>query len=394
MAGSRLEPFGRIILNEEQLAGLKTPCFVVNESRIEENLQVIDRVQREAGCKILLAFKGFAMWNLAPLVRKYLPGISASSVNEALLGREEFGGEVHVYAPAYSEADMNMHVRLADHIVFNTPAQWKKYKDLMQLNPHIQAGLRINPEHSEVETQIYDPCAPFSRLGTTYENFISEQDSLKGITGLHFHNLCELNSDALERTLEVVEERFGFYFNKIRWINFGGGHHISRSDYDVERLISLIKNFKKRHGLEVYLEPGEAIALNAGVLVSEVLDTFNNGLNIAILDTSATTHMPDVLEMPYRPSILNAGNPDEKAFTYRLGGPSCLAGDVIGDYSFDTDLKPGDKLTFGDMAHYSMVKTTTFNGVNLPSIYVFNSNTSEIRLVKHFGYEDFKSRLS
>jgi carboxynorspermidine decarboxylase len=394
MAGDRLEPFGRIILNEEQLAGLRTPCFVVNETRIEENLRVIDRVQKETGCKILLAFKGFAMWSLAPLVRKYLPGVSASSVNEAFLGREEFGGEIHVYAPAYSESEINIHVRLADHIVFNSPAQWEKYKSVIELNPHVSAGLRINPEHSEVETQIYDPCAPFSRLGTPLNNFKENLSKLKGIEGLHFHNLCELNSDSLERTLKVVEENFGFYFKNLKWINFGGGHHISRSDYDVDNLIRLIKEFKKRYNLQVYLEPGEAIALNCGVLITEVLDTFTNDMKIAILDTSATNHMPDVLEMPYRPAILSGDEPNKKSYTYRLGGPSCLAGDVIGDYSFDHPLKPGDKLVFGDMAHYTMVKTTTFNGVNLPSIYIYNSEQNEIRLVKHFGYEDFKNRLS
>ncbi|MBN1182082.1 MAG: carboxynorspermidine decarboxylase [Bacteroidales bacterium] len=394
MADRRLEPFSNIVLNEEQLAGLKTPCFVINETRIEENLQTINRVQLEADCKILLAFKGFAMWSLAPLVMKYLPGISASSVNEAILGREEFGGEVHVYSPAYSESEMNMHVRLADHIVFNTPAQWQKYKSLIELNEHISPGLRINPEHSEVETQIYDPCAPFSRLGTTHKNFTKDLDAMQGIEGLHFHNLCELNSDALERTLKVVEESFGFYFDKIKWVNFGGGHHISRSDYDIERLIKIIKEFKARYQLDVYMEPGEAIALNAGILVAEVLDTFNNGMEIAILNTSATTHMPDVLEMPYRPAILNSNEPGKKQFTYRLGGPSCLAGDVIGDYSFDKKLEIGDKLIFGDMAHYSMVKTTTFNGVNLPSIYIYNSEKIDTQLVKHFGYEDFKNRLS
>ncbi len=394
MADRGLEAFGKINLNKEQLAGIKTPCFIVNESRIEENLQLIDRVQKESGCKILLAFKGFAMWSLAPLVRKYLPGISASSVNEAMLGREEFGGEVHVYSPAYSETDMNMHIRLADHIVFNSPQQWIKYKELVKMNPHISAGLRINPEHREVETEIYDPCAPYSRLGTTHENFTNDLDALKGISGLHFHNLCELNSDALERTLKVVEESFGFYFDKIKWINFGGGHHITRKDYDVDKLIQLIKDFKYKHNLEVYLEPGEAIALNCGVLVSEVLDVFKNKMNLAILDTSATTHMPDVLEMPYRPEINGAGKPGEKVHTYRLGGPSCLAGDVIGDYSFDQPLKIGDRIMFGDMAHYSMVKTTTFNGVNLPSIYMFNSESNTINLIKQFGYEDFKGRLS
>ncbi len=394
MADRRLEAFGKINLGTEQLAGLRTPCFVVNESRIEENLQLLANIQKEAKCKILLAFKGFAMWCLAPLISKYLPGISASSVNEAMLGREEFGGEVHVYAPAYSEREMNMYIRLADHIVFNSPGQWQKYKELIRMNPHISAGIRINPGHREVETEIYDPCAPYSRLGTIHENFTKDLYALKGISGLHFHNLCELNSDALERTLKVVEESFGFYFDKIRWINFGGGHHITRDGYDVDRLIKIIKDFKDRYNLEVYLEPGEAIALNTGILISEVLDVFKNQMNIAILDTSATTHMPDILEMPYRPEVLNAGKPEEKPYTYRLGGLSCLAGDIIGDYSFDEPLKPGDRLFFGDMAHYSMVKTNTFNGVNLPSIYIYNSEKKEVRLVKHFGYKDFKERLS
>ncbi len=366
----------------------------MNETRIEENLRVIDRVQQEAGCKILLAFKGFAMWNLAPLIRQYLPGTSASSVSEAMLGHYEFGGELHVYSPAYSESDMQSHLKMADHIVFNSPAQWNRYRQMVAANPKINAGLRINPEHSEVSTAIYDPCAPYSRLGTTLANFKAQQHLLEGISGLHLHNLCELNSDALERTMAAVEENFGFFFNKISWINFGGGHHISRSDYDVNRLIRLISDFKKRHNLEIYLEPGEAIALNAGVLVSEVLDIFSNGMNIAILDSSATCHMPDVLEMPYRPQILGAGNSGEKKYSYRLGGQSCLAGDVIGDYSFDMELLPGSRLIFGDMAHYSMVKTTTFNGVGLPSIYIYNSEKDTIRLVKHFGYEDYKSRLS
>ncbi|QQS52838.1 MAG: carboxynorspermidine decarboxylase [Bacteroidota bacterium] len=381
-------------LTKEQLAGLKTPCFVVNETRIEENLRVIDRVQQEAGCKVLLAFKGFAMWNLAPLVRKYLPGTSASSVSEALLGHHEFGGELHVYSPAYNQTDIDTHLQLADHIVFNSPAQWNKYRALFVSNTRTKAGLRINPEHSEVSTAIYDPCAPFSRLGTTLTNFKAQIHLLEGISGLHVHNLCELNSDSLERTMEVVEKNFGFFFDKISWINFGGGHHISRSDYDVDHLIRLIKGFKQRHNLEVYLEPGEAVALNAGVLVSEVLDLLSNGMEIAVLDTSATCHMPDVLEMPYRPQIVGAGAAREKKYTYRLGGQSCLAGDVIGDYSFDAPLLPGSRLIFGDMAHYSMVKTTTFNGVSLPSIYIYNSKENTIRLVKHFGYEDYKSRLS
>jgi carboxynorspermidine decarboxylase len=394
MADRRLEIFGEIIPENEQLAELRTPCFVVNENRIEENLKTLKYVQKEAGCKILLAFKGFAMWSLGSLISRYLPGIAASSVNEAMLGREEFGGEVHVYSPAYAENDMNILIRLADHIIFNSPGQWLKYKELVKMNSHISAGIRINPEHREVKTEIYDPCAPYSRLGTTHENFTKDLDSLKGISGLHFHNLCELNSDALERTLKIVEGSFGFYFDKIQWINFGGGHHITRNDYDIEKLIQIIKDFKSRHNLDVYLEPGEAIALNSGILVSKVLDVMKNEKNLAILDTSATSHMPDVLEMPYRPEIYNADKPNVKPYNYRLGGISCLAGDIIGDYSFDKPLKPGDNIIFGDMAHYSMVKTTTFNGINLPSIYLYNSDKNELKPIKHFGYEDYKGRLS
>ncbi|HBL75406.1 MAG: carboxynorspermidine decarboxylase [Bacteroidetes bacterium GWF2_42_66] len=389
-----MEQFGRINLTHEQLAGLETPCYIVNETKLEENLKILHKVQEQAGCKILLAFKGFAMWSMAPLVRKYLPGVAASSVFEAELGRREFGGEVHVYAPAFSQADIDAHIQMADHIVFNSVNQWVKYRNQIKQHPHIQCAVRLNPEHREATTEIYDPSAPNSRLGITLKNFTENLDKLEGLSGLHFHNLCELNCDALERTLEVVEDKFGFYFNKIKWINFGGGHHISRPDYDVDRLITLIKNFKAKYGLDVYLEPGEAIALNTGVLVSRVLDTFNNGKDIAILDTSATAHMPDVLEMPYRPYILNADEPGIKPYTIRLGGLTCLAGDVIGDYSFDQPLREGDFLVFGDMAHYTMVKNTMFNGVRLPAISIFNSEKNEIRLVRKFGYEDYKDRLS
>jgi carboxynorspermidine decarboxylase len=389
-----MEQFGRIRLSSKQLNRLKTPCYIVNESKLEENLRLLKYVQDKTGSKILLAFKGFAMWSMAKHVRKYLPGTSASSVSEAMLGRHEFGGELHCYAPAYSQTDMDEHVKLADHIVFNSVGQWNAFKEQLKEHSHIETAIRINPEHSETDTAIYDPSGPNSRLGTTLRNFKAGLPELEGISGLHFHNLCELNADALERTLQVVEEKFGFYFHKISWINFGGGHHITRPDYDIERLIRIINNFKSKYKLKVYLEPGEAIALNTGVLVSSVLDVFNNGMDLAILDTSATAHMPDVLEMPYRPYIENAYKPGAKAYTYRLGGITCLAGDVIGDYSFDKPLQIGDKLVFGDMAHYTMVKNTTFNGVRLPNIYKFNSNKGELTLVKEFGYKDYKSRLS
>ncbi len=389
-----MEQFGGINLSHYELANLKTPCYVVNETQLERNLKLLNDVQTKAECKILLAFKGFAMWRLAPLVMRYLSGTSASSVSEAMLGYNEFGGELHVYAPAFSDADMAEHVKMANHIVFNSPGQYKRFKSLLADHPNIQAGIRLNPEHSETDTAIYDPSGQYSRLGTTYNNLLENIEDIEGITGLHFHNLCELNADALERTLAVVEEKFSFLFKRISWINFGGGHHITRSDYDVEALIRIIKAFKVKYKLEVYLEPGEAIALNTGVLVSSVEDVFHNDMDIAILDTSATAHMPDVLEMPYRPYILNADEANKKEFTYRLGGVTCLAGDVIGDYSFGKRLRVGDRLIFGDMAHYTMVKNNTFNGVCLPSIYLYNEETEKCRVVKHFSYEDYKGRLS
>lgn len=394
MASGRMEQFGRIKLSQEQLQELKTPCYIVNENKLEDNLKKLKYVQDKTGAHILLAFKGFAMWSMAKLVRKYLPGTSASSVSEAMLGRYEYGGELHCYAPAYSQNDIDEHINLANHIVFNSISQWNTYKDLLKQHPHIKTGIRVNPEHSETDAAIYDPSGPNSRLGTTLKNFTAGLADLEGITGLHFHNLCELNADALERTLAVVEDKFGFYFDKLSWINFGGGHHITRPDYDIERLINIINEFKGKYKFEVYLEPGEAIALNTGILVAKVLDVFYNGMNLAILDTSATAHMPDVLEMPYRPFVENAGEANDKAYTYRLGGVSCLAGDVIGDYSFDQTLKVGDTLLFGDMAHYTMVKNTTFNGVQLPSIYKYNEHTKGLALVREFGYADYKSRLS
>jgi len=389
-----MEQFGGIIFSQQELAKLQTPCYVVNKTQLERNLQLLQYVQKQADCKILLAFKGFAMWSFAPLVRKYLPGTSASSVNEAKLGRDLYGGELHVYAPAYSDEDMLQHIELADHIVFNSTSQIKRFKSQLSKNPQIKFGIRVNPEHSETDTPIYDPSGKYSRLGTTLENLKNNVEDLNGISGLHFHNLCELNVDALERTLAVIEEKFGFLFDRLSWINFGGGHHITRPDYDVDRLIQLIKDFKNKYQLDVYLEPGEAIALNTGVLVTTVEDVLYNEMNIVILDTSATAHMPDVLEMPYRPYIQGADEPNVKAHTYKLGGITCLAGDTVGDYSFDSELKVGSRLIFGDMAHYTMVKNTTFNGVRLPSIYIYDQHLGTCRLVKQFTYEDYKNRLS
>jgi len=311
---------------------------------------------------------------------------------EARLGFEEMGKEVHVYAPAYQEQEFDEILEYCGHIVFNSFSQWKKYRDKVRnCGKQISCGIRINPEYSEIETDLYNPCATGSRLGVTLSNF--EADQLDGIDGLHFHTMCEQNSDTLERTVKIVDEKFGQYIKGMKWINFGGGHHITRSDYDIETLIRSILFMKDKYGVDVYLEPGEAVALNTGYLVSTVLDVIDNGMQLAILDTSAACHMPDVLEMPYRPNIIGGGQPSEYAHTYRLGGPTCLAGDVIGDFSFQEPLKPGDRLVFCDMAHYTMVKNNTFNGINLPSIVLYNDKDG-FRVVKQFGYEDFKSRLS
>jgi carboxynorspermidine decarboxylase len=378
-------------------SSVETPCYIVDLGLLRKNLELLARVQREAECKILLALKGFAMWSTFPVIREYLSGIAASSPSEAQLGREEFGKEVHAYAPAYSERDIRELVRWADHLVFNSVRQYRDLAPLArQLKPSIECGLRVNPEHSEGKVALYDPCAPRSRLGAIFSEFEAglKDGSLAGLDGLHFHALCEQNSDVLERMLAAVEAKFGAFISNLKWVNFGGGHHITRPDYEVDRLIRIVTGFKQRHGKPVYLEPGEAIALNTGVLVSSVLDLVENQGQVAILDTSATAHMPDVLEMPYRPNIAGGAEPGKQPYTYRLGGLTCLAGDVIGDYSFVEPLKIGQKLVFGDMAHYTMVKNTTFNGVQLPSIATFEPQTGELKVVRRFGYQDYKSRLS
>ena len=333
------------------------------------------------------------MHSTFPLVGQYLKGVTSSSLFEAKLGFEKMGKEVHVYAPAYVEHEMDELLSYVDHIVFNSYDQWNQYKEKVQSvkGKKIECGLRINPEYSEIETALYNPCAPFSRFGVTIENF--RPDDLDGIDGLHFHTMCEQNSDTLERTIKVVEEKFGDSLHKMKWLNFGGGHHITRPDYDVEKLVNIINYIQDKYDVKVYLEPGEAVALNTGYLVATVLDIQKNGMELAILDTSATCHMPDVLEMPYRPIIIDAGQPNEFAYTYRLGGLTCLSGDVIGDYSFNEPLKAGDKLVFTDMAHYSMVKNHMFNGVNLPSIVSYNDEEG-IKVIRQFGFEDYSNRLS
>ena len=375
-----------------------TPCYVIDEKQLRKNLELLKYVREKAGCKILLAQKAFSAFSCYPLIAEYLDGCTASGIYEARLGYEKmaepFGRENHVFSPAYPESDMDELLKICDHIVFNSPQQWAKYRDKVRASDrYIQAGIRINPEYSEIDTDIYNPCFTGSRLGTTLERFNADPALYGGIDGLHFHTMCEQGAEVLERTLPHVEEKFGFMFDRIKWLNFGGGHHITRPGYNVAKLISCVKRIKEKYGLEVYLEPGEAVALNAGWLVTTVLDTFANGCDIAITDASAACHMPDVLEMPYRPEIIGAGKPGEKPYTYRLGGNTCLAGDIIGDYSFDKPLESGERLVFCDMAIYSMCKNNTFNGMPLPSIYILKEN-GEIQLVKKFGYEDFKGRLS
>lgn len=370
-----------------------SPCYVVDTSLLEKNLVLLRSVQERTGCKILLALKGFAMFSLFPLIREYLVGTSASSLDEARLGHEEFGREVHVYAPAYSEDWFPELLSHCDHIVFNSFSQWQRFRSQVAIHPgKIRCGLRVNPQYSEIAYPRYNPCVRFSRLGIPAGEFAGYD--LTGISGLHFHSHCEQNSDVLARTMERVEASFGSYLQELDWLNMGGGHHITRPGYDVDALCGVISRTMEKYRVEVYLEPGEAIALKTGFLVATVLDVVHNEMDIAILDTSATAHMPDVLEMPYRPEIIGAGEPGELAHTYRLGGMTCLAGDIIGDYSFAAPLQVGTKLVFTDMGHYTMVKNTTFNGVRLPSIAIYNPTAGSIEVVRRFGYEDYRNRLS
>ncbi len=366
-----------------------TPCYVIDEGRLEENCRILAGVMARTGCKILLAQKAFSAYACYPLIAKYLAGTTASGLFEARLGAEEMGRENHVFSPAYRDADFDEIVALCDHIVFNSVRQLERFRARCASR---SIGLRVNPECSTQEHGIYDPCAPGSRLGVTKAAL--QGADLTGVEGLHFHTLCEQNADALAQTLQAVEENFPALLQQVKWVNFGGGHHITRADYDIALLERCITHMQEKYGVQVYLEPGEAVALNAGYLVTEVLEIVTNGdTQIAILDASAACHMPDVLEMPYRPPLRDAALPQEKAYTYRLSSATCLAGDIIGDYSFDAPLQEGDRLVFEDMAIYSMVKNNTFNGIPLPSIYALNA-AGVPRLLRAFDYSDFKERLS
>ncbi len=375
----------------EKLKSVQTPSYVIDEKKIRENLTILKSVEEKSGAEILLAQKAFSAFSLYPLISEYVSGTACSGLYEARLGFENMGKENHVFSAAYREDEIDEIISYCGHIIFNSKNQLYKYRDKV-LAAGKKIGLRINPECSTQEGhEIYDPCSPKSRLGITIKNF-SEID-LTEVSGIHFHTLCEQNSDDLETTLNAVEEKFGKYLYDMQWINFGGGHHITRDDYDIEKLLSCIKRIKEKYNLEVFIEPGEAFALNAGYLVTTVLDITENDMPIAILDTSAACHMPDVLEMPYRPPLYMSGESGEKKYSYRLGSQTCLAGDVIGEYSFDTPLSVGDKLIFMDMAIYSMVKNNTFNGMPLPDIAILREN-GEYEIIKRFSYNDFKERLS
>ena len=372
---------------------IETPVYLLDESLIEANMKILHHVKDNTGCKVFHALKAYASFATFPIMSRYLDGVCASGLNEARLGHEEFRKEVHTFSAAYREDEFNAILKYSDSIIFNSFYQLQKYGKAAK-SKGIEIGLRINPGHSEVETEIYNPCAPYSRLGIVHSIFRQEFPKQKEIVdGLHFHAMCQQNSDVLERILKSFEKYYGKYIGDLKWVNFGGGHHITRDDYDIDLLIRLIKSFKMKYGVQVHLEPGEASVHDAGVLISTVLDIVKNRMEIAIMDTSAETHMPDVMLMPYRPHILGAGRKNEKKYRYRLAGPSCLAGDVIGDYSFDRPLKRGDRLVFTDMALYSIVKNTTFNGINLPDIAVLRAN-GKIEVVRRFGYRDYKDRQS
>ena len=372
---------------------INTPYWELDLKLLEENLQMLSYIKEKTDVKILLALKGYALWQSFPLVAKYLDGCCASGLHEAKLSHEKFKKELHTYSPAFKESEIEEIAKISHHLVFNSPSQFKRFSSLAKsYNPNLSLGLRVNPEYSESPVELYNPCGLYSRLGTTIKNF--DESLISEIEGLHFHALCEQDSNALKKVLEAFEKRFEKYLKDIKWVNFGGGHHITKQDYDIERLIKTLNDFKNRYPhLEVYLEPGEAVGWQTGTLVASVLDILHNQIDIAILDISAEAHMPDTIIMPYRAEVKGAKEANIKTHTYRLAGNSCLAGDVMGDYSFDKPLKIGDQIVFEDQMHYTMVKATTFNGVPLPSIVIKNQNGS-IDIIREFNYEDFRDRLS
>ena len=374
------------------LSTLPSPCWLLEEEKLQKNLELISDIKQQSGAKVLLALKGYALWKSFPLIKPYLDGCCASGLHEAKLSDETFTKEVHTYSPAFKEEEIDEIAKISHHLVFNSPAQFHRFtSQAKKVNPNLSLGLRVNPEYSESPKEIYNPCGLYSRLGTTLDNM--DENILELCDGLHFHALCEQDSDALENVLKNFEEKFAAYIPKMKWINFGGGHHITRKGYDTQKLINLIKDFKEKYDVEVYLEPGEAIGWETGPLIATVLDIVHNGMDIAILDSSAEAHMPDTIIMPYRAEVRDTAKAGEKAHTYRLAGNTCLAGDIMGDYSFDAPLNIGNKVIFEDQMHYTMVKATTFNGVKLPSIAIKRLDGS-VDVIREFGYEDFKQRLS
>lgn len=372
-----------------------SPCYVLDLAQLRMNMRLLHYIQKEAKCSILLALKGFATWSAFDHMTPFLSGCCASGVWEARLAREKFGGEVHTYAPAFTDEDVHELLQITDHLTFNSLSQWLHFRDQVlthKRSRHMKFGLRINPEASTSSYALYDPCAPMSRLGIRSSQL--KGADVAGITGFHSHTLCQQGVDALETTLCAIEEKFSSWLPQLQWVNLGGGHHITREDYDVGRLIKVLKRFSRKWNLKVYLEPGEAHVYKAGCLVASVLDIVENGMDIALVDVSATAHMPDVLEMPYRPPLANSGEPGEKPHTYRIGSTTCLSGDIIGDYSFDQPLKAGDRILFEDQAQYTLVKTTMFNGIKHPAVALWDSDLDELRVVREFGYEDYCSRLS
>jgi len=369
---------------------VKSPCYVLDEKRLRRNMEILSDIQNRTGVKIICALKGYSFWRSFPIIAEYLPGATASSLNEARLAKEEMGKEVHVFAPAYEDGEIDSILSLADHITFNSFSQWSRFRD-KALKAKVSCGIRVNPQFSTVETDLYNPCGKYSRLGVTEAEF--KPELLDGIDGLHFHALCEQDADALEGVLAAFEKHFGRFLPQMKWVNFGGGHHITRKDYHRDQLVDLLNDFKKRHPhLEVIMEPGEAIGWQTGELVANVADIVHNEMDIAILNVSVSAHMPDCLEMPYRPNVTGADLPGVKKFTYKLTGNTCLAGDQLGDFSFDKPLQVGDTIIFEDMIHYTMVKTTFFNGVRHPNIGMFDMD-GKFHLLHEFTYEQFKEKL-